>query len=62
MTKVPYGSYDRADQGNVVCRLLHIKFVPFFPSIHCPHVGKTGGNAYYDKTIDFYYNQPDFLA
>lgn len=61
-TEVPYGSYDSADQGTVVCRLIHIKFVPLVPSIHCPHVGPTGGDACSNKTFSFYYNQPDFLG
>ncbi|CAF1406100.1 unnamed protein product [Rotaria sp. Silwood1] len=61
-TQIPYGSYDRADQGNVICRFVHTYFVPLLPSIHCPHVGPTGGGACTDKTIDFYYNQTNFLA
>jgi hypothetical protein len=61
-TNVTYGSFDRGDQGNVACRLIHIKFVPLLPSVHCPHVGPTGGAACYNKTIDFYYEQPNFLA
>ena len=61
-TQVPYGSYDRGDQGNVVCRLIHILLVPLLPSVHCPHVGPTGGEACFDKTPDYYYNQTDFLA
>ncbi|CAF1499832.1 unnamed protein product, partial [Rotaria sp. Silwood1] len=48
--------------GNVICRFIHTYFVPLLPSIHCPHVGSTGGKARTDKTIDFYYNQPNFLA
>ncbi|CAF3090796.1 unnamed protein product [Rotaria sp. Silwood2] len=62
MTKVPYGSYDRGDQGTVACRAIHAYFVPLLPSVHCPHVGPTGGGACTDKTIDFYYNQPNFLG
>ncbi|CAF5170140.1 unnamed protein product, partial [Rotaria sp. Silwood1] len=54
-TQIPYGSYDRADQGNVICRFVHTYSVPLLPSIHCPHVGSTGGGACTDKTIDFYY-------
>ncbi|CAF5108951.1 unnamed protein product, partial [Rotaria sp. Silwood1] len=48
--------------GNVICRFIHTYFVPLLPSIHCPHVGSTGGGACTDKTIDFYYNQPNFMA
>ncbi|CAF4831110.1 unnamed protein product [Rotaria sp. Silwood1] len=62
MTNVSYGSYDRGDQGNVACRSIHAYFVSLFPSVHCSHVGPTGGGACTDKTIDFYYNQPNFLG
>lgn len=61
-TQIPYGSHDSADQGTVVCRLIHVKFVPLVPKIHCPHVGPTGGDSCINKTIDFYYNQPNFLG
>ncbi|CAF1443162.1 unnamed protein product [Rotaria sp. Silwood1] len=53
---------NREDQGNVICRFIHTYFVPLLPSIHCSHVGPTGGGACTDKTIDFYYNQTNFLA
>ncbi|CAF3955393.1 unnamed protein product [Rotaria sp. Silwood1] len=61
-TQIPYGTYDRADQGNVICRFVHTYFVPLLPTVHCPHVGPTGGGVCIDKTIDFYYNQTNFLA
>lgn len=60
--KVPFGSFDQGDQGNVACRVIHTNFVPLIPSVHCPHVGPTGGGMCTDKTIDFYYNQTNFLG
>ncbi|CAF3952297.1 unnamed protein product [Rotaria sordida] len=60
--KIPFGSLDRADQGNVACRTIHALFVPLLPSLHCPHVGPTGGGACTNKPIDFYYNQSNFLG
>ncbi|CAF4599334.1 unnamed protein product [Rotaria sp. Silwood2] len=62
MKRIPFGSFDRGDQGNVACRTIHAYFVPLLPTVHCPHVGPTGGGACTDKTIDFYYNQPNFLG
>ncbi|CAF1264982.1 unnamed protein product [Rotaria sordida] len=62
MKNVPYGSYDRGDQGTVACRAIHAYFVPLFPTIHCPHVGPSGGEACTNKPIDFYYNQTNFLG
>ncbi|CAF5137504.1 unnamed protein product [Rotaria sp. Silwood1] len=61
-TKIPLGSFDRADQGNVICRFMHTFYVPSFPSIHCSDLGPTGGGVCIDKTVDFYYNQTNFLA
>ncbi|CAF3367469.1 unnamed protein product [Rotaria sp. Silwood2] len=62
MTQIPFGLLDRGDQGNVACRIIHAIFVPLLPSVHCPHVDPTGGGACTNKTIDFYYNQPNFLG
>ena len=59
---VPYGSWDRGDQGSVNCRIIHTSLVPLLPEIHCPHVGPTGGGKCVDKTFDYYYNRPSFLA
>ena len=28
------------------CRSVHIHMLPLRPSVHCPHVGKTGGACY----------------
>ncbi|CAF1264946.1 unnamed protein product [Rotaria sordida] len=61
-TSIPYGSLDRGDQGNVACRTIHAYFVPLLPTMHCAHVGPTGGGACTNKPIDFYYNQTNFLG
>ena len=61
-TEVPFGSFDRADQSNVVCRLMHSMLIPINPTRYCPRVGPTGGDVCTNKTIDCYYNQPDCLA
>ena len=51
----PFGSYDRGDQDNVVCRLIHLQLAQIAPAIHCPHLGKTGGGACTDKTANTYF-------
>ena len=53
--QTPFGTNDRADQNNVVCRLIHIQLAQISPSIHCPHVGMTGGGACTDKTAQSYF-------
>lgn len=58
----PFGTYDRADQNNAVCRLIHSNFVHIEPTVHCPHLGKTGGDACTDKTAKSYFEgKTDFL-
>ena len=61
-TQIPFGSFDEADQGNVVCRLVHAKFIPLNPLRYCPRVGPNGGNICTDKCLDVYHNQTNFLA
>lgn len=61
-TEVSFGNYDQGDQSNVACRLTHSYFIPINPFRYCPRVGPSGGGICTNKTFDFYYNQPDFLA
>ena len=51
----PFGSYDRGDQDNVVCRLIHVELPQISPRVHCPHLGKTGGGACTNKTASSYF-------
>lgn len=51
----PFGDYDRADQNNVICRVVHLLLAQISPAIHCPHLGKTGGGACTNKTADTYF-------
>ncbi|CAF1367624.1 unnamed protein product [Adineta ricciae] len=54
-SQTPFGTFDRADQNNVVCRLNHIQLASISPDIHCLHVGKTGGGACVNKTSESYF-------
>ncbi|WVQ77240.1 hypothetical protein IAR50_006923 [Cryptococcus sp. DSM 104548] len=38
------GEWFRAGDDNLVCRNLHVPMVPLRPSVHCEHVGPTGGD------------------
>ena len=51
----PFGDYDRADQNNVICRVVHLLLAQISPTLHCPHLGKTGGGACTNKTADTYF-------
>jgi hypothetical protein len=38
MNSIPYGSYNRMNANNFVCRFLHGLLTPYAPGAHCPHV------------------------
>lgn len=59
-----FGSYDRGDQDNVVCRLIHLQLAQIAPELHCPHLGKTGGGACTNKPASWYFEpgNDDFLG
>lgn len=58
-TNVPFGTPDRADQGNVICRAIHLRLTPLLPNIHCPNLGKTGGEFCIDKSAQSYFETPN---
>ena len=61
--QTPFGTNDRADQNNVVCRGIHLQLAQIAPSIHCPHVGKDGGGMCTNKPFTHYFEDPsDFLT
>lgn len=37
-------------RNTLLCRSVHQNMVPFRPSVHCPHIGKTGGGYCTDDT------------
>ena len=58
----PFGTFDRADQHSVICRLIHMQLAQIDPKIHCAHVGKSGGHVCTDKKPEFYFSgMTDFL-
>ncbi|UJR18049.1 hypothetical protein I4U23_004950 [Adineta vaga] len=61
--QTPFGTYDRGDQNNVICRTIHLSLASIAPDIHCPHVGKTGGGACTNKTPESYFEgTSDFVS
>ena len=60
--QLPFGSYDQADQNNVICRFVQLRYAALLPSVHCPHLGKNGGKVCTNKSYQAYYNgTTDFL-
>ena len=49
MQTVPLGKSYQLGFNTLGCRSLHIHMLPLRPSVHCPHIGPTGGEACYDK-------------
>jgi len=43
MNSIPYGSRNRMNMNNFVCRNLHMLLTPYGPDLHCPHCSPAGG-------------------
>jgi hypothetical protein len=48
--KVPLGDIWQAGQNTGICRYFHKAMAPERPSVHCPHIGPTGGGFCVDST------------
>ena len=44
LRSIPVGAFYRMGEDNLSCRQLHVNMVPLRPSVHCPHIGPTGGD------------------
>jgi len=49
-SSIVWGTHDRINANNFVCRNLHTQLTPYSPAVHCPHAGPTGGDACIDFT------------
>jgi hypothetical protein len=47
-TKIRFGTAYEFGMNTLLCRSLHELMIPLRPEVHCPHVGKTGGNMCVD--------------
>ncbi|EKG11306.1 hypothetical protein MPH_11571 [Macrophomina phaseolina MS6] len=41
----PFGTYDEVWGDNIACRTIHAILTQTRPGVHCPHVGRNGGNG-----------------
>lgn len=41
-----YGEPWQGGQDTVFCRYLHKYMIPLRPSVHCPHIGRTGKDGH----------------
>ncbi|TDL18467.1 hypothetical protein BD410DRAFT_793163 [Rickenella mellea] len=47
--KIPFGDVWQAGQNTGICRYFHKAMVSLRPSVHCPHIGPTGGDMCVDR-------------
>ena len=64
-TEVRFGEAYELGMNTILCRTIHENMVPFRPSVHCPHIGPTGGGYCTDDltylgvvTEPYFTNQP----
>ena len=64
-TKVRFGKAHELGMNTLLCRTIHENMVSFRPSVHCPHIGPTGGGYCTDDltyggvvTQPYFTNQP----
>ncbi|MCJ1229429.1 hypothetical protein MMC12_006095 [Toensbergia leucococca] len=48
--EVRFGQAYELGRNTLLCRSVHQNMVPFRPSVHCPHIGPTGGGYCTDDT------------
>lgn len=48
--EVRFGEAYELGRNTVLCRMVHQNMVPFRPSVHCPHIGPSGGGYCTDDT------------
>ncbi|TDL18472.1 hypothetical protein BD410DRAFT_793173 [Rickenella mellea] len=51
-TAIPFGDYWQAGQNSGICRYLHKAMVSRRPSVHCPHIGPSGGDMCIDRDYE----------
>ena len=51
-------------EDNLVCRHLHVPMLPLRPSVHCPHIGPTGGDMCLPRyaRVNLYPSFPIFIC
>ncbi|KAF8862728.1 hypothetical protein BDZ45DRAFT_769025 [Acephala macrosclerotiorum] len=48
--EVRFGEAYELGRNTLLCRMVHQNMVPFRPSVHCPHIGPSGGGYCTDDT------------
>ena len=65
MTSLPLGQSYGLGQNNALCRMVHQEMVPFRPTVHCDHIGPSGGHMCiernYSEVADEVYFRQKFI-
>ncbi|KAF7367641.1 hypothetical protein MSAN_00827700 [Mycena sanguinolenta] len=56
--KIPLGEVWQGGQNTAFCRYVHTPMLPLRPSVHCPHVGPTGGDMCFDHSYESLLENP----
>ncbi|KAJ7159483.1 hypothetical protein C8R46DRAFT_1001740 [Mycena filopes] len=50
--QIPFGEGWQGGQNSAFCRYIHTPMIAFRPSVHCPHVGPSGGDMCFDHPYE----------
>ncbi|KAF7367647.1 Secreted protein [Mycena sanguinolenta] len=58
MNKIPLGEIWQGGQNTAICRYVHTPMLQLRPTVHCPHVGPSGGDMCFDHTYESMVQSP----
>ncbi|KAF7367698.1 Secreted protein [Mycena sanguinolenta] len=58
MNAIPMGDVWQSGQNTAFCRYLHTTMVQLRPTVHCPHIGPSGGDMCFDHTYESMVQSP----
>lgn len=67
-TAIRFGREYEVGRNTLVCRSDHQKMAQYRPSVHCPHIGPTGGGmcvddqTYEEKVLEKYFTNVPFVS
>jgi hypothetical protein len=67
-TQLRFGKAYELGENTLLCRMVHQNMVPLRPSVHCPHIGPTGGDMckddvnYMQRVLDTRFLAAPFIS
>lgn len=65
--QIRFGAAYELGMNTLVCRMVHENMVAFRPSVHCPHIGPSGGGmcvddyTYFTKVLEPFFTNAPFV-